>query len=127
MPKKLHMLYVDDEPLMRRAVVRAMKRQPVEMHIAASAEEALEIIGTTVIDLLVTDFLLGALSGIDVATFTKKLQPRAEIVLVSGFYDWAQREAELEAAGIEYFLRKPWEPVQLENIIRDVLKRRLPA
>lgn len=127
MTATLRLLYIDDEPLMCRALVRALKRQPVSVLTASSGKEGLNIARREPIDMLITDYLLHDLTGIDVATQVRVLHPEASIVLVSGFFDWARREPELESAGIEYFLPKPWENVQLENIIRSVLKRKQQA
>lgn len=124
MTATLRLLYVDDEPLMCRALVRALKRQPVSIVTAGSGKEGLNIARREPIDMLITDYLLHDLTGIDVAAQVRALHPRASIVLVSGFFDWARREQELEAAGIEYFLPKPWEIGQLENLVRDAIKRK---
>jgi two-component system, response regulator YesN len=120
----IRMLYVDDEPLMCRALVRALRRQPVDVLTAGTGTEGVAVAAREDVDLVITDYLLNDITGIEVATQIHALRPGAAIVLVSGFYDWAQRENELEAAGIEYFLPKPWEITQLEGIILDVLKRK---
>jgi response regulator RpfG family c-di-GMP phosphodiesterase len=124
MSETLRMLYVDDEPLMCRAVARALALKQIDVLTASSGKEGVAVAARETVDLVMTDYMLDDITGIEVATRVRALQPGAAIVLVSGFFDWKQREAEMQAAGIEYFLSKPWDMDQLETIIREVFKRK---
>lgn len=109
---------------MCRAMVRSLRRRPIEVLTAGTGLEGVAVAEREPVDLVITDYLLSDTTGIELASKIHAIQPGAAIVLVSGFFDWMQREPELEAAGIEYFLPKPWELNQLDGIIRDVLKRK---
>src|SRR5262245_15018030 len=75
MTEDLMVLYVDDEPLMRRALVRALRRQPVEVHTAASKNEALVLASTDRYDVLITDYNLTDSTGLEVAKRVREMQP----------------------------------------------------
>jgi two-component system, response regulator YesN len=110
--------------LMHRALIRALRLEAVDIRTASSGKEAVAIASQEAIDVLVTDYNLLDQTGIEVAQLIRAVHPKVDVVLVSGYFDWETRERELEAAGIEFFVAKPWEPDQLEGVIRLLFKRR---
>ena len=72
----LRVLVVDDEPMMTRAVVRMLRPAGHQVRVAASGEEALDILATDAIDLVVSDMGMGAgMNGWDLADTVKRRWP----------------------------------------------------
>jgi len=79
-------LVVDDEPLMRLFVTRALRGAGYDTIEAASAEEALELLASddANISLLVSDVQLPGLSGSELVAQARELLPELPTLLMSG-------------------------------------------
>jgi len=77
-------LCVDDEEtslLLRKPV---LEKAGYEVLTAASATQALEILSSRKIDLLLTDYLMPGLSGTELARAAKNICPKLPVILLSG-------------------------------------------
>lgn len=80
-------LLVDDEELVRISTADMLADLGYEVVEAASAEQALRVVGQERIDLLVTDHLMPGMTGVDLAREVRLLSPDMPVLLVSGFAD----------------------------------------
>lgn len=112
-------LLVDDDPATRMIVRRALTREGgANVEEAASGEEAIERLQRERYDCIVTDYRMGAKSGLDVLAFAKGEQPGARRVLMSGFADPRLLERAREEAAIHVFVEKPMGVGEFANDIR---------
>jgi len=84
---KTHVLLVDDNRdglLARKAL---LQEQGFEITTAINGEEALEVFSKGKFDMLVTDFKMPKLNGIELIRRVRPLQPAIAIILLSGFVD----------------------------------------
>lgn len=101
-------LLVDDDPATRLIVRRALARDgKAQVDEAASGEEAIERLERDAFDCIVSDYRMGATTGIDVLAFAKGKQPQARRVLMSGFADPSLVERARREAAIHQFVEKP--------------------
>jgi len=79
-------LVCDDDPSIRSLIVRVLRREGADAIGAASGEEALVLLGTPGVSLVVADHHLGAMSGPDLYRRAIELRPelRGRFLLVSG-------------------------------------------
>lgn len=85
---RYRVVVVDDEDLIRRLASGMAGRLQVEMFTAATAEEALDLLGRTRVDALVIDVMLGdGMDGIELARRVLAVQPWLAIVLMSGYLE----------------------------------------
>lgn len=111
-------LLVDDEPDLLEIFGCWLDSNGGRLYQAANGEEALAVLKTTPIDLLVSDVRMPVMDGIALVRHLVELEkPVPSIVFVSGFGDIDQRE--MYSLGVEAFLAKP---VRREDLI-DVLKK----
>lgn len=79
-------LLVDDEPLVRTAAADMLTDLGYAVLEAASAEEAIRLIGGGVKpQLLITDHLMTGMNGTDLARFVRSQLPGTKVLLVSGY------------------------------------------
>jgi PAS domain S-box-containing protein len=117
-------LLVEDDGELRKLMVQVLRRSGYVVLEAGSAEIALEIAHTTElsIDLLVSDVVMDALSGSQLARTLQNSQPGLRVLLMSGTAD-AKVLDDLNAETAA-FLAKPFKPSQLVDNVHNLLARR---
>jgi two-component system, cell cycle sensor histidine kinase and response regulator CckA len=117
-------LIVDDDDELRRFMSRILERNGYRVVLAESAEAALavvdEFIGT--FDLLVSDFVMGEMSGRDLALALQAKNPTLMVLIVSGTANQSVI-SELNE-GSAAFLAKPFKPSELVDNVHTLLARR---
>lgn len=117
-PLPLRVLVVDDQPMQRLVVRRALARLGHEVFEAASGEEALALVERHAIELVVSDWLM---DGMDGTTLCRALRARAGYVYFILMSSRDSREDLIEglAAGADDFLRKPVDVDELAVRLRS--------
>lgn len=115
-------LFVDDEVSMVRTFGAALRRFGYRVTTFTSAGEALEALrrDPTAFHLVITDYSMPHLSGIDVALEAFHLRPGLPLLLTSGFVS-EQVQGEIKAAGIRHTLRKPSSLEELSEAVHEAL------
>ena len=118
-PDTLRILVLDDDPAIRKevsAIARELGHVPVEV---GTAERALEIQRVTSCQVLVVDWMLPGMNGIDfVRTLRRAPHGETPVILMATagtrpeIFDNALR------AGADDIIAKPWEPLQLYARLR---------
>jgi len=110
-------LFVDDEPKLLEGLQRMLRpqRHEWEMMFASGGEEALEVLETRAVDVVITDMRM---PGMDGATLLQRVHDRFPGVLrivLSGYFDV---ESGLRAVPVAHqFVSKPCEPEKLKAAI----------
>jgi two-component system, cell cycle sensor histidine kinase and response regulator CckA len=114
-------LLVEDEPLLRQVACRALRSFG---HRVVEARDAMEAIGICEqersIDLLVTDVVMPRISGPELATRLKSLQPRLKVLFMTGHAGSAMTSAGPNCGA--WLLQKPFKPSALARKVRDILE-----
>ena len=115
-------LITDDEPHMRRLIEFSLKRMGHNILQAESGEAALELISRQTIDLLLIDYGLTGINGLDTIQAARKLAGGQElpVVLLTARGDTGIRD-DAESAGVSAFLTKPFSPVELSQLVAKLL------
>jgi CheY-like chemotaxis protein len=82
-----HLLLVDDNQNGLLARKSLLEEQGVVITTATNGEEAFDAFSKGKFDLLVTDFLMPKMSGVDLIRRVRPLHPNLGIILLSGFAD----------------------------------------
>lgn len=82
-----HVLYLDDDEVMLLMVERLLKRHGYQARCLQSASQALAVLGDPAIpvDLLITDFNMPGLSGLEVVDEATRLRPGLPVLITSGY------------------------------------------
>ena len=137
-------LIVEDDEMVRRLAVVGLRAYGYSVLEAADGPEALALARTRRIDLVVSDFVMPGMSGLELRSRLGDLLPAAALILASGHSETAMLQQSLlrsrgpasedgaaaTAGGpppaqdrIE-FLSKPFTPAQLARMVRHVLDTR---
>jgi PAS domain S-box-containing protein len=117
-------LIVDDDDELRRFMTRILERNGYRVLTADSAEAALGVVDDFIgsFDLLVSDFVMGEMSGRELAHALQGSDPMLKVLIVSGT---ANRSVIGELVeGSAEFLAKPFKPSELVDRVHDLLARR---
>ena len=119
-------LFVDDDESCVYSGREILEHLGYEVIGASSGKEAVKIFTKRPerFDLVVTDYSMPGMSGVELAEHVKKARPGTPVILCTGFGDDIT-EAECRRAGIEAFLHKPIGAVVLAEKVREVLNETL--
>ncbi|MBC7900232.1 MAG: response regulator transcription factor [Saprospiraceae bacterium] len=104
---QIHVLCVDDHPLMREGIAAILNNQP-DMEIVAEASngrEALEQFRSIRCDITLMDLRLPDMSGIDAMTSILKEFPRARIIMLTMSEGDVEIQRALKAGACAYMLK----------------------
>jgi len=121
-----NVLIVDDSPILRKAIKKVVRLAGIEddrIHEAGNGRDALAILETVWIDLVLLDLNMPVMDG---EQFAQELRKRPElqgvaVVIVSTEAN-KDRLQRLRDLGIVDSLRKPFEPEDLCKMISRVLR-----
>lgn len=112
---------VDDDRLVRRAVLRLVKSVGVEVHGFASAEEFLQADSLYDPDCLILDIGLPGMSGLELQRWLIETGRTPKIIFVTA-RDEVEVRAQALQAGAFAFLGKPFRDEVLLQAIRTILQ-----
>jgi DNA-binding NtrC family response regulator len=128
----LRILVVDDEPSQRELIGGFLKKQGHEVLLARSGEEALSRVRETRVDLVLSDFKMLGMSGLDVLRAVKTVNPEIPFILMTA-YGTVETAVQIMKEGGADYLTKPLdldelllritrasEQVRLRTAVRDL-------
>ena len=113
-------LFVDDDERMLNAYGRMLRKSPWKVIKSASGENALTVIETTRIDLIVTDIKMPEMHGMELISKIRSRNKNVPIVVSSG-YPGMKEDQDLKYHGIAAFLPKPIEESFLCSELERIL------
>lgn len=119
MKRRPTLLLVDDKRNMLRLMSKVMK-QDVQMRTADCGAEALRVLASEPVDIVLCDLKMPDMDGLDVLRACKRLRPQAEFVLMTAYGTVGTAVEALKLGAYDY-LTKPFEP----EVARKVLLRAL--
>ncbi|MGB3224722.1 MAG: response regulator [Desulforhopalus sp.] len=116
-------LLVDDELVIRRVLSRELRAENFSVTAVSSGNEAIDALGDTLYDLVITDLTMEGIDGVDILKATRKVAPQTAVIIITG-YDDSQPAREAIRLGVDDFLVKPFEVEELLFSIQGCLKKR---
>jgi two-component system NtrC family sensor kinase len=106
-------LIVDDEENLLRALRRALLHQPYEIRTATDAEKALGLLQDFQPAVVLSDYRLPGMNGVEFLAQVKARLPSAQRILITGQADQSAIEAAINQSEVFRFIGKPWGERQL--------------
>ena len=121
MPRKAHLLIVDDDPNTLASLSRAFRLAGHDATVCDNAGRALELLRTDSFDLILSDVVMPGKSGLELLEDLKKAGVRTPVVLISGQanIEMAVRATKLGALD---FLEKPLSTDKLLVTVENALR-----
>jgi len=123
----IRVLVVDDNEVFRRPLQRALEAAGFEVVAVSSAEDALEVLHASTVDVLLTDHRLPGMDGVQLITRIKATHPALAIIVMTA-YGTIESAVEARRAGADDYLEKPFEmPDLLRALHRALDQQKSPA
>jgi DNA-binding NtrC family response regulator len=107
-------LIVDDEKNIADTLAMVFKIKGHEAMAAYSAESAVETVESFEPDIVLSDVMMGKMTGVDLAIYLSKARPDCKVILFSGHGSTADLLREASRKGHEFrLLAKPIHPQKL--------------
>src|SRR5947207_2809973 len=114
-------LIVDDTEMMRDSLAATMAREGHEVVAAGDGAAAVQRLGATKFDLLITDLKMPKLTGIELLTEAKKLRPEMPVVVMTAFAT-VQTAVEAMKFGAYDYIQKPFEGEEIKLLVERTLE-----
>ena len=117
-------LIVDDEEMVITSL-RAYLRLETEYQVEGQTdpEDAVKYLESNAVDVVVTDYLMPKMNGIQLLARAKDVQPEATRVLLTGHADKQSAIQAINEIGLYQYLEKPWDNAQLRLVIESGIER----
>jgi len=119
---KTTILVVDDDPNTLEVIQRNLAEEGYRIFSARSVQEALEILETTVVDLVVTDYKMPKVTGLDLIKHVRENYRDVEVMMITGFAT-IQGAVEAIKTGAEEYLTKPFTADELSMAVNRSLEK----
>jgi two-component system, response regulator, stage 0 sporulation protein F len=115
-------LIVEDDPDVLRVLRRLLQSmyQEREVMTAGNGNEALEQLAEHPIALVLTDYNMPEMNGLDLAIAIKSRMPEVRVVLITAFAT-SELERRAREVGVDFFLPKPFQLEEVELIVGQAL------
>lgn len=120
--RPVQVVLVEDDPELRQAIGVTLKLGGIDFEAFESAESVLAALTPGVQPLLVTDFKLPGMNGLQLMAQVRQQHPQLPVVVMTAFAD-AELAVQALKGGARDFLIKPFLPEQLIEVIH----RHLPS
>ncbi len=115
------LLVVDDDEHVRRALRRVLRRTKCRVLDAPDAEAAMSVLSAEPVQVVVSDYRMPGMSGVEFLRAVKDRWPRVQRVLLTGQADSTAIEEAVNQSEIFRFIWKPWDDGHLLITIQSAV------
>lgn len=113
--RKKQVLLVDDEVEILKALARLLRRRGFDVRMTTSPREALELLRADPADVVIADFKMPGMTGMELLTEVIRLDSSVRCFLLTGYADLESEGP--NATGVQV-LAKPWDA---DDLVRRCL------
>src|SRR5437763_13377537 len=114
-------LIVEDDEIFLRPLQRTLEVEGYDVLVAGSGEEAMELLKSDDVDLVLTDKRLPGVDGVELVRQVKADHPDLAVVVMTA-YGTIESAVEAMRLGAEDYLVKPFEAAELLLVIRRAIE-----
>lgn len=122
-PASKHLLLVDDEPNVLKALQRMLRKSGFQIHTASGGTEALECMQQQTIHLVISDMRMPGMDGAQLLGTIAEKWPETIRILLTGFADMDSTIAAINKGHIFQYISKPWDDQELKLAVTRGLQQ----
>lgn len=111
-------LFVDDEEQILRALARTLRDEGYELSFSTGPLDALALIEGRSFDIVVSDFMMPDMSGVDLLARIRERRPSALRMMMTGQADRQATIRAINEGAVCHYLEKPWTDAELKAALR---------
>ena len=112
-------LFVDDEINILKAVKRLLRNEPWEVLCASRPQEALEMLDTTAVQVVVSDQRMPEMSGVDLLAAVRERHTDVVRMMLTGYTEMNVAVEAINRGEIFRLITKPWNDEELKATLRQ--------
>ncbi|WPC76083.1 EAL domain-containing response regulator [Vibrio porteresiae] len=116
-------LLVDDELPILKSLIRTLRMEFPELYSTTCVDEALEIVKRERIGVVISDFRMPKMNGVDLLIKIKTIDPNISTIMLSGQAELSDVTRALNVGALHKFISKPWDSVELVEEIRHAISK----
>ena len=118
-----NILVIDDEAAQRDVLTGYLKKKGYQIFAASSGKEGIEITKNEPVDIILSDFKMPDLNGIEVLEQVKKMNPEISFVIVTA-YGTVENAVKAMRLGAFDYISKPVDLDELDLMIERIIEHR---
>ena len=122
--RKMKVLVVDNEREFAATLAERMRLRNIVAESVYSGEDALEVVSSFMPDVMILDMQMPSMSGLDVLSQVKTIDPTIEVILLTGHGSFEAGISGMELGAFDYII-KPVDLILLMGKIAEASKKKL--
>ena len=123
MDKKVEVLFLDDEENILNSLKRLFRGAPYAIWTTSNPYEALKVLEEQDIKVVLSDYRMPEMTGVDFLEKAKAVKPEAVRILFTGYADFSAAERAINIGEVYRFISKPWDSEELKATVGFALER----
>jgi DNA-binding NtrC family response regulator len=119
----VRIMIVDDEEYIRASLTRVMKAEGFKVQVAHNGATALKMIQEELPEVLLVDFKMPGMDGMEVLRRAKELYPDLPVILITAYAE-VQGAVDAMRAGAHDYLSKPFDHHEVIRVVHRALAER---
>lgn len=112
-------LVVDDEDILRMLITDTLEFEGYIIEEAENGQEGFDKIKSNVYDLIILDYMMPEMTGMEVLEKIKPLNLTVPIIMLTAKAQQADRDL-AHQNGAKYFMPKPFSPGELVDLVNEI-------
>lgn len=117
------MLIVEDEEALRASLKRIFTKDGFQVEVADSAEKGLDLVESSLFDVIITDIILPRMDGIEMLGRIRELHPEQVCIVVTAYASLDTAVKALRAGAYDYIM-KPIIHEEIKQVVNNALRQR---
>ncbi len=124
MDQQHHILFVDDEQLLHGLFERLFSRHGIRITACMNAMQAVEELKQNQFDLVVTDFMMPDMDGLELLAHIRQEYPRTRVIMITAHANVQHAVRTMKNGAIDY-IPKPFSTTELVERVQKVLAEKV--
>jgi CheY-like chemotaxis protein len=122
LPKKRQLLVVDDDKAIQKVLSTVLSFMGYDVTLAGNGLEATTFFPTASYDLVMTDFQMPLMNGLELSQLVKEQSPHTPVIVITGTCDDRHWE-KLNTSCVDAIIPKPFRLEEIEKTVQMLLDR----
>jgi two-component system, NtrC family, response regulator HydG len=118
-----HILIIEDEDIARKNLEHILKKEGYKVVGVDSGTKGLTLIKSKSFDLIITDYKMKKVDGMQILEHSRELQPYTEVIMITG-YATVDNAVTAMKEGAYHYIAKPYKIDEVRRIIKEALLKR---